>query len=53
MDTVLFVQKNANVKSELDIMNHKLHSFVFCVSNNFLCNIFCGKIIANSDAYMY
>ena len=44
--------KHANVKIVPDQMNHKLRSLVFCVPNNFVCNIFCGKIIGNSDAYV-
>ena len=45
-------KKNANVKSTLDQMNHKLHSLVFCVPNNFLCIIFFCKIIGNIDVYV-
>ena len=39
------LNKNANVKSVLDQMNHKLLSLVFSVPNNLLCNIFVVKKI--------
>ena len=48
-----FLVKHASVKSVPDQMNHKLHSLVFCVRNNFLCIIFLSKIIRDIDAYMY
>ena len=41
---VFLLQKNANVKSVLDNMNDKLHSFVFCVPNKFCVILFWGNL---------